>query len=988
MTVGFARFSLVLFVALDLTGATGAVSVRVLPDRTVAEVPRTIYGTGMEDVNHEIYGGLDAQRLYNESFEEEVETFGDGVAVATTNDVHLGSRALRLVPNGGCAAAVNRGLNRWGVPCRAGRRMVGWVHVRGRVDRLEVALQSADGTQTYAMSTLETSEGKVWKKRPFALLPTMTDAKGRFVVKACGRGEVVIDDVYLKDEPTDCFGEMGCREDIVDGLRREGLTFLRWGGSMVNAPEYLLKNMKGDRRPYAGFWFRTSSMGFCVPEFVKMSEALGLPCAFSIHAYDSTEDAVKFATALKDVRVPLYVEIGNEECSGYTPAAGRPTSAQVRLYGAAVRRLVPAMRAANPNLRFVSAMHWFDDRIPLMEEAFELTDGYCDYWDIHVLAGALDAGAGVRRSLGLFRDLIARKNPKSRMKAAIFEENGKDHGLRRALAHARILEAVREQGDFLLTSCPANALQPYRQNDNGWDQGQVFFTTDKVWLQPCGWAQRMASDAHRDILVESSVAGGALTVSATRDREGRSVVLHVVNSEATPQAVDIDLCGSKMLLKKVTTLTASQLDADNPPEDPDRVSPKDVTEAFRAKPEIPAYSYTVIEFVRDGWIRRCESAAELGRPLPKWTHGELDLHFISTGVGENMFYILPDGTTWLNDCGDYCCDRTMVRPRPSDERLGGEWVARYVARLIDAKRIDYMTISHWHTDHAGDPKQRSVNAKDGRKVCGAALVAEYFDFDRYLDFEYPATNLYGTADRSMEMTRAYVDVARRERGLEAEPFRVGALDQIALRHDPKGEFASLFHVRNLCANAAVWTGEGEGVRDLAGPSRSGKPVTVNQNTLSMGVRISYGPFSFYTGGDVSKRIGGIDCEAAVAQACGPVTVAKTNHHGTPDTMGRDVVAALRPAAWVSCIWHKAQINDTNMRWMSSRELYPGDRVLFPTAVPEQSRKTTEGCAWWRDVAPAGHVVVRVAPGGASYRIFVLDDTDESMRVKAVYEGRL
>ena len=142
MTVGFARFSLVLFVALDLTGATGAVSVRVLPDRTVAEVPRTIYGTGMEDVNHEIYGGLDAQRLYNESF-----------------------------------------------------------------------------------------------------------------------------------------GEMGCREDIVDGLRREGLTFLRWGGSMVNAPEYLLKNMKGDRRPYTGFWFRTSSMGFCVPEFVKMSEALGLPCA-------------------------------------------------------------------------------------------------------------------------------------------------------------------------------------------------------------------------------------------------------------------------------------------------------------------------------------------------------------------------------------------------------------------------------------------------------------------------------------------------------------------------------------------------------------------------------------------------------------------------------------------------------------------------------------------------------------------------------------
>ena len=35
-----------------------------------AEVPRTLYGSGFEDVNHEIYGGLDAQRLYDESFEE------------------------------------------------------------------------------------------------------------------------------------------------------------------------------------------------------------------------------------------------------------------------------------------------------------------------------------------------------------------------------------------------------------------------------------------------------------------------------------------------------------------------------------------------------------------------------------------------------------------------------------------------------------------------------------------------------------------------------------------------------------------------------------------------------------------------------------------------------------------------------------------------------------------------------------------------------
>ena len=50
--------------------AAGAVKVSVNLDDVKAEVPRTLYGTGMEDVNHEIYGGLDAQRLYDESFEE------------------------------------------------------------------------------------------------------------------------------------------------------------------------------------------------------------------------------------------------------------------------------------------------------------------------------------------------------------------------------------------------------------------------------------------------------------------------------------------------------------------------------------------------------------------------------------------------------------------------------------------------------------------------------------------------------------------------------------------------------------------------------------------------------------------------------------------------------------------------------------------------------------------------------------------------------
>lgn len=69
--------------------------------------------------------------------------------------------------------------------------------------------------------------------------------------------------------------------------------------------------------------------------------------------------------------------------------------------------------------------------------------------------------------------------------------------------------------------------------------------------------------------------------------------------------------------------------------------------------------------------------------FPCWREGELELHFIHTGCGENCFYILPDGTTILNDTGDFHCPEAVrdIPLMPSAERLGGEWVARYISRV-------------------------------------------------------------------------------------------------------------------------------------------------------------------------------------------------------------------------------------------------------------------------------------------------------------------
>ena len=592
-----------------------------------AEVPRTIYGTCMEDVNHEIYGGLDAQRLYDESFEETMSPLefpdgrrrkkriyrpcgrqwtdvseGGGIVRQDESVAHWGARSQLLKPGTGLAGVANCGLNGWGVPCREGRKMTGVLYVRGSAGRLEVKLQRRDGRVTYASRVLETPRTNDWRKVGFELVPDTTDSAARFLVVASGGGALWIDDAYLADEPTNAFGRMGCREDIVGAFEKEGVTFLRWGGTMVNAPEYLLKNMTGERRPYEGWWFKTSSGGFMVREFVQMADLMKLPCAFSINAYyESENNAAELAAWLRRFKGFVCVQIGNEECEGATPYSGRLVAEDVRRYCTCVRRLVGTMRKENERLSFAGALTWQPSRMDLMEEAFRTMDGFIDYWDIHVNARNVAAGREAAKKLGDFRAMVARLNPRSSMKAAIFEENANSHDMGRALAHASILEAVREQGSFLLTSCQANALQAYAQNDNGWDQGQIFYTTDKVWFQPSGWAHRMASENHRDLLVAGRTDDGEVTVSATRDRDGKSVVLHICNQSAAEKPVSFDFAdgeSSGYSLVKAVSLSAARLDACNTPDDPCRVSPRDVAEELRVRRSLRPYSYTVVEFQR------------------------------------------------------------------------------------------------------------------------------------------------------------------------------------------------------------------------------------------------------------------------------------------------------------------------------------------------------------------------------------------------------
>ena len=394
----------------------------------------------------------------------------------------------------------------------------------------------------------------------------------------------------------------------------------------------------------------------------------------------------------------------------------------------------------------------------------------------------------------------------------------------------------------------------------------------------------------------------------------------------------------------------------------------------------------------------------VGLPWPGWKPGQMQIHFIYTGVAESAFYILPDGTTLLLDCGDHNAigrGRLAVPVLPSPERHSGEWIARYVQRVNPhGSDVDYMMLSHYHNDHGGSATfHAGIMDCDGQQLAlsGFAQAAQTLNFHTAFDrcwpyYTDPIPLLdHKSADNVDHMRRFYAYM-HEHRGLQIQKFRVGATNQVALLHTP--ERYPQFSIRNICGNGRIATPDGR-IIDLYEQRKRENPEVLNENGMSLGMLISYGPFRFYTAGDFSDTIRLSDgtktaIEDRLADVLGPVNVAKVNHHGHYSMPAR-LVSALQAQVYVSCVWDQLHNVSPVMERLSDRSLYPGPRILCPGIMPAERRAEDAGQPWLNDVERAsfegGHVVLCVERGGKRYSVSYLTAADESMTVRSVMHFR-
>ena len=386
---------------------------------------------------------------------------------------------------------------------------------------------------------------------------------------------------------------------------------------------------------------------------------------------------------------------------------------------------------------------------------------------------------------------------------------------------------------------------------------------------------------------------------------------------------------------------------------------------------------------------------KVGEPYRGWKAGELDIHHIHTGMGEANFFIMPDGTSLLIDSGDMGpnaqWDEQKVFPPIADaEYHPGKYVAQYILKVNPhAEKVNYFMSSHFHDDHLTNSRA-GAEMTQGRNpdyvLSGVAQTGEWIRFGKFFDRAYPDYNYpVEVTDPDVENYRKFVKHHTESFGAMQEEFMVGAVNQIAMLYKPS-KYEPLFSIRNIAANAEVWNEEeGKSIRyyDLNPENRTRGQ---NENTKSIVLRLDYGPFSYYTGGDVAGNLldaegNPVNIEVKAGEACGEVDICKTNHHAYKDAMKEGFLKALNPTHYISCawdIWHTQPV-------LMERMLKQSEGMIFHQFVWPDLLKDHLDADWYeRLYTKGGHIVVKAFDKGRQYMIYVLDDSNEDMIIKDIF----
>lgn len=230
------------------------------------------------------------------------------------------------------------------------------------------------------------------------------------------------------------------------------------------------------------------------------------------------------------------------------------------------------------------------------------------------------------------------------------------------------------------------------------------------------------------------------------------------------------------------------------------------------------------------------------------TQKPLDIYFIDVEGGQATLIVSPSGQSMLVDTG-----------WPGFDNRDADRIAA-AAKLAGVNQIDYVVITHYHSDHVGGVPQLASKMKIGTFV------------DHGPNRE--------ASDETGKLFAAYGDVASKAKHLVVKPgdhIPVKGIDVVVLTAD--GE-----HIGKPL--------KGAGQPNPLCASEPEAPVDNTENARSLGTLITYGQFRFIDLGDLTKRKEkDLVC---LNNLVGTVDLYLTSHHGLDQSNAKVIVDALHP----------------------------------------------------------------------------------------------
>jgi hypothetical protein len=326
---------------------------------------------------------------------------------------------------------------------------------------------------------------------------------------------------------------------------------------------------------------------------------------------------------------------------------------------------------------------------------------------------------------------------------------------------------------------------------------------------------------------------------------------------------------------------------------------------------------------------------------------------------------------------------------PYDSISAAQCIASYIRQVVPViNEIDYGIISHFHSDHFGSVHPQSRPSVNGNyRLTGITELNEYIPIRKLIDRNYPNYD-YPVDLREKVLDKetfanylAFIDARVRKGMLKAEALDAGSNTQIVQAYHPE-QFPA-FSVRNIKTNGLVWSGSGNGYTNTMPDAHA---ADYNENPLSIALKITYGKFDYFTGGDMTGLQGfglppWFDTETPVARVVGQVDALSLNHHGVRDASNEFFLKTLCPRVIVQQAWSSNHPGEEVLHRIISPAIWPGKRDIFATYIHEETRATY---GRWLDEnyqSKHGHIVIRVTDGGDKYMVYVLDDTVPGLNVK-------